>query len=99
MIVYKIGSNKMNSLKYNLPTDYIDFSNDFSFIKYKGVTFYFNQDEIREKYADILDLKKGIPVGYDTTNKSLIYFHDSDTRFYSELLLQYLYEDPKFKEL
>ena len=99
MITYKIGSNKMNSLKYDLPTDYVDFSNDFSFIKYKGVTFYFNQDEIREKYENILDLKKGIPVGYDMNNKSLIYFYDSDTKFYSELLLHYLYEDPKFKEL
>lgn len=96
-IIVKLGSNKIDSLKYELPIDYIDFSNEFSTISYKGTTFYFSQDMIRDKYEKEIDLTKGIPIGYDTAKKQVIYYNNTD--FLSRIIAQTLCEDPEFKKL
>lgn len=96
-ITYKLGSNALDSLKYDLPIDYIDFAKEYSSISYKDTTFYFSQDEIRKKYEKIIDLSKGIPIAYKSSDKSIIYYsHDF---FLSNTIAERLYEDPKFKEL
>lgn len=97
-IICKIGSNGMSALKYDLPLDYIDFGTNYSTISCKNITFYFNQDEIREKYQDKIDLKKGLPVGYDKFNDTILYF--TGNGFVSGMIYTVLSDnDPEFKKL
>lgn len=96
-ITYKIGSNNMSALKYDLPLDYIDLGSNFSTITYKDITFYFNQDEIREKYKDIINLKSGIPIAYDKSNNSIIYTYSE--YMMSRVLCDTLIKDEEFERL
>lgn len=98
-ITYKIGSNKMSALKYDLPLDYIDIGNNYSTITYKDFTFYFNQDEIRAKYEKDIDLNKGIPIGYNKSKSEIIYYRTDDNRFLSEMILIQLLQDKEFEEI
>ena len=51
--------------KYELPMDYISLSEFLVRLDTPDFTIYFNQDEIRSKFADKIDLSRGIPIGYD----------------------------------
>lgn len=98
-ITFKIGSNKMSALKYDLPLDYIDIGTDYSTISYKKITFYFNQDEIRTKYEKEINLQQGIPIGYDESESKVIYYDVNTDRFISEIIASKLIEDKEFEEL
>lgn len=73
-----LGDNRRVCSKYELPIDYIDLSKVFNKIiinkqgkdKYE---FYFNQDELREKYK--IDDTKGIPYGI-MNDKTILYYND-----------------------
>ena len=91
-ITFMSGNNAITALKYEIPMDYVDLGKNFSYIKYKNITFYFDQDEIREKYADKIDMSKGLPIGYDGSN--IIYSDGS--KFCSTIIAEKLYEDSEF---
>lgn len=95
-ITARSGRNTIGSLKYDLPIDYIDFSNEFSTISYKDTIFYFSQDEIRHLYEKEIDLTKGLPIGYNKTSKQIIY---TNGEFISYKIAEILCQDSKFKEL
>ena len=92
-----LGNNYIGSLKYDLPIDYVDLGTTYSSIKYKGITFYFDQDLIREKYKDKLDLKKGTPIGYDDASGTIIY-HANTSTMCSSVIASYLCTCPEFKQ-
>ena len=96
-ITYRIGNNTLTAMKYEVPIDYSDLGKNYSYIKYKNCSFYFDQDEIREKYKDIIDLDKGLPIGYNETSKSIIY-SDGQT-FCSQEIASILCEDKEFDTL
>ena len=58
--------------KYEVPIDYLDLAGIYSKIITPQYTFFFNQDELREKYK--VDDKKGLPFGVDNNTKELLYF-------------------------
>lgn len=91
-ITYMPGNNVLTALKYEIPMDYVDLGKSFSYIKYKNTTFYFDQDEIRNKYSDKIDMSKGLPIGYDGSN--IIYSDGS--RFCSAIIAEVLCEDSEF---
>ena len=94
------GDNSKVCSKYELPIDYIDLSSQFSKIETKNYIIFFNQDEIREKYKDKIDLKYGIPIGINKSNDSIIYFNGENNELFAmnlkSLLIQ---DDPSFEEL
>lgn len=89
------GSNSITAMKYEVPNDYVDIGKGYATIKYKNTTFYFNQDDIREKYADKIDLSKGLPIGYDGTK--IIYSDGS--KFCTAIIAETLCEDKEFAQL
>ena len=93
-ITTRNGSNTITALKYDIPMDYMDIGKGYVTIGYKGTTFYFDQDEIREKYADKIDLSKGLPIGYD--GKQIIYSDGS--KFCSSIIAETLCEDKEFAQ-
>ena len=93
-IITRNGSNNITALKYEIPMDYADIGKGYVTISYKGTTFYFDQDEIREKYADKIDLSKGLPIGYD--GKQIIYSDGS--KFCASIIVETLYEDKEFAQ-
>jgi len=97
-IKIKIGSNAFGALKYDLPLDYIDFGSQYSTISYGDTTFYFDQDEIRSKYEKEINYSKGIPVGYNSSEKYVIYM-DKNDRFFSDKLRGVLIKDPEFEAI
>ena len=96
-IVSKLGSDKIGALKYDLPIDYIDICKYYSSISYKGITFYFVQDEIRTRYEKEIDLTKGLPIGYDNNEKKVIYANGEC--FVSSIIVDVLSQDSEFKQL
>ena len=88
------GSNTITALKYEIPMDYADLGKAYSTIKYKNTTFYFDQDDIRERYADKIDLSKGLPIGYD--GKQIIYSDGS--KFCSAIIAEILCDDKEFAQ-
>lgn len=88
-IEVKLGNNYISSIKFDLPLDYIDLGTTYSSISCKGVTFYFDQELIREKYKDKLDLNKGIPIGYDQKSGQIIY-HSSTDEICSHIIAEHL---------
>lgn len=96
-IISKLGSDRVGSLKYDLPMDYTDLSRYYSSISYKGITFYFIQDEIRTKYEKEIDLSKGLPIAYDSNNKRILYA--TGNCFMSSIIVDTLSEDLEFKRL
>lgn len=93
-ITTRNGSNGITALKYEIPMDYMDIGKGYVTISYKGTTFYFDQDEIREKYADKIDLSKGLPIGYD--GKQIIYSDGS--KFCASIIAEVLCEDKEFAQ-
>lgn len=93
-IMTRNGSNNITALKYEIPMDYADIGKGYVTISYKNTTFYFDQDEIREKYADKIDLSKGLPIGYD--GKQIIYSDGS--KFCAAIIAETLCEDKEFAE-
>lgn len=93
------GDNSKVCNRYELPIDYLDFAQIYSKIKVKSTTFYFNQDEIRELYKDKIDLKKGLPYGYDKVKDEIIYYKEKKNEystFSSDLLENLSLRSPKF---
>lgn len=95
-IKISIGDNTRISAKYELPIDYIDLATVYSKLETKDTILYFNQDEIREKYKDIIDLKKGIPIGYNKGDKSILYYMNEDPNPLSYIIMDVLCRDAKF---
>ena len=93
-IMTRNGSNSMTALKYEIPMDYADIGKGYVTISYKNTTFYFDQDEIREKYSDKIDLSKGLPIGYD--GKQVIYSDGS--KFCASIIAEALMEDKEFAQ-
>lgn len=60
--------------KYEVPIDYLDLSTSYSKIITPTYTFYFNQDELREKYK--VDDKKGLPIAINNNTNDIIYYKD-----------------------
>lgn len=88
------GNNAITALKYEIPMDYMDIGKAYSYIKHKNVTFYFDQDDIKEKYQDIIDLSKGLPIGYDAGEKKIIY--SDGTILCSNIIAAELCKDEEF---
>lgn len=80
-IKYTEGMNRKVSSKYELPIDYIDLGNVFNTIEANNYTFYFNQDELRNKYGSKVDDSKGVPFGYDNKNNTILYYNSSNGIF------------------
>lgn len=92
----KYGINSKICKKYELPIDYIDMSDLYTTISTKNFTFYFNQDDIRSKYKDIIDQNNKVPVGYDKKSKTIIYYDGSTT--FTELIYHHVCADyPEFE--
>lgn len=58
--------------KYEVPIDYLDLAGVYSKIITPQYTFFFNQDELREKYK--VEDKKGLPIAVNNNTKEIIYF-------------------------
>ena len=71
-----IGDNSKVCSKYELPIDYIDLSSQYSKLEFGDYVILFNQDEIRDKYE--IDESKGIPVGINAKDKSIIYYNATE---------------------
>lgn len=96
----KSGYNAKICAKYELPIDYIDLSCAYTRINTSHHIIYFNQDEIREKYKEIIDQNTvKIPYAYNKKDKEIIYFDGSRT--FSEELLDLMDKDTngEFSEL
>lgn len=72
---YTEGYNVMACARYELPIDYIDLSSVFNTISTERYDFYFNPDELYNKYEKEIDLKNGIPFGYDKGSKKVLYYN------------------------
>lgn len=93
-VKYTIGDNTRICSKYELPIDYIDLASAYTTIETKSYKFYFNQDEIREKYK--IDDKQGIPYGINKERNEVMYY--SGNSVFSNTLLAYLLDDKKFAD-
>ena len=99
------GDNTRICAKYDLPIDYIDLSRLYDKIDIGGkIIFYFNQDEIREKYD--VNNAKGIPVAVrknstDSKKWDILYTGmDSHDCGFSSMLLEYMTSsDSNFNEI
>lgn len=60
--------------KYEVPIDYLDLSTSYSKIITPQYTFFFNQDELRNRYE--VDDKKGLPIAVNEKTKQIIYYKD-----------------------
>ena len=78
------GDNSRICSKYEVPIDYLDIASSISKIITKQYTFYFNQDELRNKYE--VDDSKGLPIGVNNKSKEIIYYN-TDTFFSMYLFL------------
>lgn len=96
-----LGNNTKICAKYELPIDYIDIAKEYTKFITKKATYYFNQDEIRSKYKDIIDLRKGIPIGYSNKEKSIIYYNTTNGIFsyYLYLLISIDLESSEFNPM
>ena len=88
------GDNSRICAKYDLPIDYIDLSRLYDKIDIGGrIIFYFNQDEIREKYD--VNNAKGIPVGVrknstDTKKWDVLYTGMDSYNGFATMLLDFM---------
>lgn len=62
--------------KYEVPFDYIDLGSIYNKIITPTYTFFFNQDEIREKYK--IDDDFGLPYGVENKTKKILYYNGND---------------------
>jgi len=92
-IKFHTGDNIKVSNKYMLPIDYIDLGTVYSKIESKNFIFYFNQDELRQKYE--IDLTaNGIPYGYDKKNNSILYYDNNSNIPFINHLIGIVQDDP-----
>ncbi len=80
--------------KYEVPFDYIDLASLYSKIITKNYTFFFNQDELRNKYK--VDDSKGLPIGMNNKTKEIIYYKDGSLTLSYFIALQLGSEDDEF---
>lgn len=81
--------------KYEVPIDYLDLSTSYSKIITPLYTFFFNQDELRNRYE--IDDKKGLPIGINNNTKELIYFKDETNGSLAYMIALLISEaDPEF---
>ena len=76
-IKISFGDNNKVCSRYELPIDYIDLASIYTKIETPNMILYFNQAEIREKYKDYIDYKKGLPIGIWKNSKypnNIIYY-------------------------
>ena len=80
------GDNTKVCSKYELPIDYIDMAGEYSKIETPMYTFFFNQDELRNKYK--VDDNKGLPIGINKKTKEVVYYKPDPNNpiFYSQWL-------------
>lgn len=82
------GDNSRICIRYELPIDYIDLASVYSKISTKNYDIYFNQDELRSKFKDKIELEQGLPFAYNKREKAILYYNTSDTfSYYLALLL------------
>lgn len=79
-----IGDNTKVCSKYELPIDYIDLSSQYSKLEFGEYIILFNQDELRDKYS--IDEKKGIPIGINAKDKSVLYYDGGEFKTFSDYL-------------
>lgn len=92
------GENARICIKYEVPNDYLDLAGVFTTIETPEEIYYFNQDEIYEKYPDI-DSSKGMPYGYNKKSKAFLYYNMEYAPF-SEVIARNLCKaDDSFREL
>ena len=96
-ITFTTSDNTEISKKYELPIDYVDVSSAIGTIESPNYIFYFNQDEIREKYN--INEKAGIPIGYDKKAKQVLYYKDVDIEYLTDVMSTFLCDTPSFKEV
>jgi hypothetical protein len=72
-IKFTLGDNSKVCNKYELPIDYIDLATNLNTIETKNIIVYFNQDEFRQKYANIDD-SYGVPYGVNKENNTILYY-------------------------
>lgn len=94
------GDNSKIGNAFDMPIDYIDLGSIYNTLEVKGdgvYTIYFNQNTIREKYADLIDTSEGMPYAvYKKGNDiRILYYKQSDysavpfsAKLYSEVLSQ-----------
>lgn len=101
------GDNSRICSKYELPTDYIDIASVVSKITYFNrhvkvkYTYFFNQDELREKYGDLIKDKDALPIGImesDSFKGAKIIYAKSDLPVSYEIY-GILSTDEKFAEV
>lgn len=93
------GDNRRISSKYELPIDYLDLSKKYSKITIKGnetYEFYFNQDELREKYK--INDDYGIPYGV-MNGKTVLYLINSGNEVLANQIGSILSSDEEFNNL
>lgn len=101
----EVGDNSKLADKYELPIDYVDLGRQFSKIRLPKSTIYFNQEELNEKYGDLIKSQrpsnKVFPIGVTNDNgkDKILWSSISDSKFESEAILEQIcLEVPKFKE-
>lgn len=92
-IKFTAGDNSRVCAKYVLPIDYIDLSSVFSIVETDEFIVYFNQDEIRNLYE--VNDSLGVPYAYDKKNKQIVYYPNSCTTPFVDVLFGLLINDTK----
>ena len=95
------GDNRRICSKYELPIDYLDLSKVYSKIIVQGhksdkFEFYFNQNEIREKYK--IDENYGIPFGV-MNNENVLYYDTSGGMLSETIIATMRRADPQISEM
>lgn len=92
-IIINYGDNTRICNKYELPSDYIDLAGVYDKINTKDYIFYFNQDEIREKYK--VDESKGLPYAVEkhgtNPNDWTVVYYDPKMYQTSEFITSLIY--------
>ena len=73
-LTYTEGYNVRICSRYELPIDYIDLASVFNTISTDEYDLYFNPDELYDKYGSEINLKNGVPIGYDKKSRSVVYY-------------------------
>ena len=81
--------------KYEVPIDYLDMAGIYSKIITPTYTFFFNQDELRERYQ--VDDSKGLPYGIDNNTKEIIYYKDESSGSFANILTYLLMGDGAYE--
>ena len=81
--------------RYEVPFDYIDLAGMYNKITTPKYTFFFNQDEIRNKYE--IDDSLGLPYGIENKTKTILYYNGNEDFMFSSVLAHHLIsEDEDF---